>query len=185
MKKAIAGSILLFLMLGLFMIFPLMAGYMGKNTHAIDVYMPSITPPFLKKERAQAILLYFGYVGCTTVCIPALNETAPMYERLRHQFPSLSFYFVNLNPTQSPDWPESFAKSFHPDFHGIYVTVAEVKQLERDFNLAITSNDQEMGHSSNLYLMIKENGHYTLRRIYTAHPHDENQIGQDLKRLLS
>lgn len=184
MKKTIAGAILLFLMLGLLMIFPLMAGYMGKNTHAIDVNMPAITPPFLKEERAQVVLLYFGYVGCTTVCIPTLNETAPMYERLRHRFPSLEFYFVNLNPTQPQDWPEPFAKSFHPDFHGVYATKTEIDQLERDFNLAVTANDQEMGHSSNLYLMIKESNHYTLRRIYTTHPYDEHQIEHDLKGLL-
>lgn len=184
MKKTIAGMVLLFSMLGLLMIFPVMAGFMGKNTHVIEVNMPSITPPFLKEEQADAVLFYFGYVGCTKVCIPVLKDMTPMYIRLKQQFPSLGFYFVNLNPTQPFDWPEPFAKSFHPDFHGVYATKTEIEQLERDFNLAVTANDQEMGHSSNLYLMIKENDHYALRRIYTVHPYDENQIEYDLKRLL-
>ena len=91
MKKTIAGVILLFLMLGLLMVFPVMAGFMGKNTHVIEVNMPTITPPFLKEEQAQAVLLYFGYVGCTSVCIPVLRDMTPMYTRLTQQFPSLGF----------------------------------------------------------------------------------------------
>ena len=184
MKKTVVGSVLLFLMLGLLMIFPLMVGYMGKNTHSIEVNIPSIAPMFLKEEQAQGVLLYFGYVGCTSVCIPALQEMAPMYTRLREKFPSLGFYFVNLNSTQPLDWPSSFAQSFHPDFHGIYTPESELERLERDFNLAVTSNNQDMGHSSNLYLMIKENNSYVLKRIYTTHPYDEYLIEYDLKRLL-
>lgn len=185
MKKTIAGILLLSMILGLLMLFPLMAGFMGKNTHSIDVNMPIITPKFLKNEPAQAVLLYFGYVGCTTVCIPTLNKMGPIYTRLQQQCPSLRFYFVNLNPTQPSDWPQSFAKSFHPDFHGVYTSKIEIEQLERDFNLAVTANNQEIGHSSNLYLMIKENDHYTLKHIYTTHPYNEHQIKKDLKRLVS
>lgn len=175
---------LLSMMLGLLMLFPLMAGFMGKNTHSVEVNMPAITPPFLKNESARAVLLYFGYVGCTEVCTPALNEITPMYSRLRAQFPSLSFYFVNLNPSQPSDWPQSFAKNFHPDFHGIYATKTQIQHLEQDFNLAVTAINENIGHSSHLYLMIKEDNHYTLRRIYTTQPYYENQIEHDLKRLL-
>lgn len=185
MKKTIAGIILLSMMLTLLMLFPAMAGFMGKNTRSVEVNMTAIAPTFLKDEHAQAVFLYFGYVGCTTVCIPALSEITPMYAHLQQKFPSLGFYFVNLNPTQPSDWPKSFAKNFHPDFHGIYVTKTEIEQLEQDFNLAITATGQEIGHSSRLYLMIKEDNHYTLRRIYTAHPYDESQIEHDLKRLLA
>lgn len=185
MKKTISGVILLSMMLGLLMLFPLIAGLMGQNTRSIEVNIPSASQPFLKKEHSPAVLLYFGYVGCTTVCIPALNTMAPMYTRLQQQYPSLGFYFVNLNPTQPSDWPQSFAKSFHPDFHGVYATKTEVEQLERDFNLAVTTNDQNIGHSSNLYLMIKENDHYTLKRIYNTHPYDEYQIKQDLQKLVA
>jgi protein SCO1/2 len=184
MKKTIAGIILLSMMLGLLMLFPLIPEFMGNDNHSVEVNRVIITPPFLKEEPAQAVLLYFGYVGCTAVCIPALNELAPMYDRLHAKFPSLSFYFINLNPAQSSEWAKTFAKSFHPDFHGAYTTAAEMQQLERDFNLAVTSNNQEIGHSSNLYLIIKKNGHYTNRRIYTTHPYDEDQVEHDLQRLL-
>jgi protein SCO1/2 len=172
-------------MLGLLMIFPLMADYMGENAHSVEIDIHSIAPTFLKEDQNQAVLLYFGYVGCTSICIPALNDIAPIYSRLQKKFPPLGFYFVNLNSTQPSDWPSSFAKSFHPDFNGIYVTVSEVEHLERDFNLAVTSSDQEMGHSSNLYLMIKENNSYTLKRIYTTPPYDEYLIEYGLKRLLT
>lgn len=183
MKKTVSGIVLLSMMLGLLMLFPLMAGFIGKDTRSVEVNIATITPPFLKDEHAQAVLLYFGYVGCTAVCAPTLNEIVPIYNQLHAKVPSLSFYFVNLNPAQPSNWVEPFAKSFHPDFHGVYTSAAEIKQLERNFNLAVVSNNQEIGHSSNLYLMIKENGHYTNRRIYTTHPYDEKQIEHDVKRL--
>lgn len=184
MKKTISGIILLSMMFGLLMLFPLMAGFMGKNTHSVEVNIPSITPPFLKNEHAQAVFLYFGYVGCTTICIPTLNEIAPMYNRLHAQFPSLSFYFVNLNSEQPSDWAESFAKSFHPDFHGIYTTKTERQKLKKDFDLVVTANNQGIGHTSHLYLMIQKGNHYTLKRIYTTHPYYEHQIEHDLQKLL-
>jgi len=183
MKKNMAGALLLLLMVGLLMIFPLTAQFLGKESQSIVMDNGTISPPFLDHETSKVVLVYFGYVGCTAICIPTLNEFAPMYRKIVAKSPDLSFYFVNLNPTQPADWADVFAKSFHPDFHGIYATLKEVNTLERDFNLAVSENNGEMGHSSNLYLMVRENHRYVLKRIYMTHPYPEYQILEDIQRL--
>jgi protein SCO1/2 len=171
-------------MIGLLMLFPLSAQFMGKETQSVVMENGTISPPFLDHETSKVALLYFGYVGCTAICIPALNELSPLYRKITAKNRDVSFYFVNLNPTQSADWPDAFAKSFHPDFHGIYATLNEVNTLERDFNLAVSENNGEMGHSSNLYLMVRKNHRYVLERIYMTHPYPEKQILHDIQRLM-
>jgi len=181
LKKKIAGFILLLLMLSLLIFFPLTAHLFGDHAHSVKMEKRDIFIPFLEHEKAKAVFIYFGYVGCTSICIPTLNAFTPMYRRIQKHAPDTAFYFVNLNPTQPREWVEPFARSFDPLFHGIYATKTEVEQFERDFNLAVTSDNEEMSHSSNLYLLIREHNHYVLKRIYVTHPYSEQQIIDDLE----
>ncbi|MFA6396803.1 MAG: SCO family protein, partial [Sulfurimonas sp.] len=74
--------------------------------------------PFLKKEKSELVLVYFGYVGCTRVCTPALNDMTSIYHGLREQnlktLPSI--WFVNMTPEMDPlsvqSWAEHFDKHF-------------------------------------------------------------------------
>lgn len=183
MKKHVAGFILFFLMLSLLIFFPLTAYFFGEETHSVKIDTSDICIPFLENEKAKIVFVYFGYVGCTSICIPTLNEFTPMYRRIHRNYPNSTFYFVNLNPTQPREWIEPFAKSFDTSFHGIYATKSETERYERDFNLAVTSDDEEMSHSSNLYLLIKDHDRYQLKRIYVTHPYSEEQIINDLESL--
>lgn len=181
MKKNVAGFILLFLMITLLMIFPLSAHFFGKEVQSVKMDQPDISVPFLQHEKAKAVFVYFGYVGCTSICIPTLTNFAPMYRRIQKHYPDIAFYFVNLNPTQPKEWVDPFAKSFNPDFHGIYATKEEIERYERDFNLAITLDNGEMSHSSNLFLFLRDHDHYQLDRAYVTHPYPEQHILDDLE----
>ncbi len=181
MKQTAIGSAILLAMFGILLLFPLTAGFLGSGVHTIDVGANTTNPWFLKNEKAKVVLVYFGYVGCTSVCIPALNELAPLYRAMRRETSDVSFYFVNLNPTQDPSWAEPFARSFHPEFHGIYADHLQVTRLEKEFNLAVTA-DEEMSHSSNLYMMVRSGSGYELKRIYTTHPYPASAVLADLKR---
>jgi len=183
LKKNIAGFILLFIMVSLLMVFPLGAHFFGEDVRSIKIDASDVSAPFLKHETAKAVFVYFGYVGCTSICIPTLNEIAPMYRRIQKRYPDSAFYFVNLNPTQPMEWIEPFAKSFDSSFHGIYATKSETEQYDRDFNLAVTSDNKEMSHSSNLYLMVRKDNRYVLKRIYLTHPYPEQQIIDDMENL--
>lgn len=182
MKHKIVGSSLLLGVLTFLFLFPLFAHFLGERGGVVRIEKEGIEPWFLEDEKAPVVLLYFGYVGCTTICIPTLNEFTPLYQKIKSRYPQTPFYFVNLNPTQPSEWVEPFAKSFHPDFHGIYATTEQTDRLERDFNLAV-SEGEEMAHSSHLYLMVLEDDrHYVLKRIYTTHPYPQKAILEDIER---
>lgn len=181
MKQKVIGSILLLSAIGFLMAFPLLAHFLDESGTTVRIEKKGIEPWFLEKERSKAVYIYFGYVGCTSICIPALNELSPLYTKIQSKTDKTAFYFVNLNPTQPHEWVEPFAQSFHRDFKGVYATVDQTNTLERDFNLAVTGDD-EMSHSSNLYLMLREDNEYVLKRIYTTHPYAEKTILEDIER---
>lgn len=184
MKQKLIASFLLLGVVTFLFLFPLFAHFLGESGGVIRTEKEGIEPWFLKDEKSKTALLYFGYVGCTSICIPTLNEISPLYRKIKEDKHDSAFYFVNLNPTQPFEWVEPFAASFHPDFHGVYATVPQTDQLERDFNLAVSEGD-EMAHSSNLYLMVREKNHYVLKRIYTSHPYPEKAILEDIARFES
>jgi protein SCO1/2 len=167
------------------MVFPIAAQYIGENGHSVKIKHSDICIPFLEHEKTKAVFIYFGYVGCTAICIPTLNEFTPMYRRIHKHYPDSAFYFVNLNPTQPKEWVEPFAKSFDSSYHGIYANKSETERFERDFNLAVTSDNENMAHTSNLYLLIRDHDHYQLKRIYMTHPYSEQQIIDDMENLIS
>lgn len=181
MKQKMIGSILLLSAVLFLMLFPLFGHFLDKSGSTVHMEKKGIQPWFLEKEGSKAVYIYFGYVGCTSICIPSLNELSPLYTKIQSKSDKTAFYFVNLNPTQPHEWVEPFAKSFHSDFKGVYATVNQTNTLERDFNLAVTDGD-EMSHSSNLYLMVRENNGYVLKRIYTTHPYAEKVILEDIER---
>ncbi|NQY94284.1 MAG: hypothetical protein HRT43_08985, partial [Campylobacteraceae bacterium] len=37
---------------------------------------------FLKEEKVPVVMLFFGYVGCGDICIPAMSELSTIYEEL-------------------------------------------------------------------------------------------------------
>jgi len=165
------------------MIFPIAAQFLGEEGRSVKIDKPGICIPFLEYEKAKVVFIYFGYVGCTSICIPTLNEFTPIYRRIHNRYPSSAFYFVNLNPTQPREWVEPFAKSFDASYHGIYATKTETEKYERDFNLAVTSDNEDMSHSSNLYLLIRDHDRHELKRVYMTHPYSEQQIINDLESL--
>jgi protein SCO1 len=169
--------------MSLLIFFPLTAHFFGEETRSVKIDKSDLFIPFLEDEKAKAVFIYFGYVGCTTICIPTLNEFTPMYRRIHRKYPNSAFYFVNLNPTQPKEWVEPFVKSFYNSFHGIHASKSEVQRYERDFNLAVTLENTEMSHSSNLYLLIRDNDRHRLKRIYVTHPYSEEQILDDLENL--
>merc|ERR1711879_607930 len=67
----------------------------GKVVKVVDVNFD-----FLKKEKTPYALLYFGYVGCYTVCPPALNEISQIYKSLDKK--KKIFFFFFFTQTKKP-----------------------------------------------------------------------------------
>lgn len=147
----------------------------------------SIEAPYLRSMEKDLTLVFFGYVGCVKVCTPILYQLDDLYDS--REFapikPFVGVVFVNLMPEVQPDQPKAFAKSFNPDFDGIYLTQRELMGIDRDFSLFFSkslADSTQIDHSDHIYLIEKEkNGIVILKNIYTAHPLNKDQIITDIK----
>lgn len=176
MIKRFLGPIILFTIIVIFFLFPFTATWMNKSLSELTIKNSPQEPWFLKEEKAKYVLVYFGYVGCTTICIPSLNEIQKLYKKIDEKKINLPFYFVNIDPKLPSNLPEHYIKSIDSRFHGIYNDYQQLNKLKQDFNLAIQESKIEISHSSNLYLFKKENEKYKLYKIYITHPYDEELL---------
>lgn len=139
---------------------------------------------FLKKEKKPYILLYFGYVGCYTVCPPALNEISQIYKNLDKD--KFSFYFVNLQENTPKENVDQFAKVFNENFKGVYLNNKEIIELISKLNvkyLPSVFDKYEIDHSGFLHVLKRDKDLYTQKFIYTTRPFDTEYIIKDLNSL--
>jgi len=173
--KKFIGPILLAVTLLLLFLFPFTTSFIDKSSE-IAIKNPPSSPWFLKDEKSKYALVYFGYVGCTTICIPSLNEIQEVYKSLDEQNLNIPFYFINIDPKQDPELPQLFVSSFDKRFNGIYLNRLQLEILKKEYNLAISEGSIEITHSSNLFLFKQKNNTLLLHKIYITHPYDEEKL---------
>jgi len=167
----------------LFMIIIAFPQFYSLNTSGrIDKNL-SLEFDFLKDEKASVVLLFFGYVGCGDICVPAMNELSSIYKQVDKN--KVNVYFINILNTTNKDTPHIYAKEFHVDFKGIYLNSTGIEKVARKLNLALVKvNDKEMGHTGHLFVLNSNNKKHTLQYIYTTRPFDENSIVRDINKLI-
>lgn len=139
---------------------------------------------FLHSDKKN-LLVYFGYVGCADVCTPFLSKLSQLYES--QAFTKLQketdIFFVNLTPNIEPEQAEMFAKAFHKDFNGVYLSKQELLKLDRTFDLFFSdalTETTELNHTDYLYLLENHKGIMLLKSIYFTHPLREQQLINDM-----
>lgn len=140
---------------------------------------------FLKDEDSPVVLVYFGYVGCETICTPSLQEIAEIYKSAESK--DVKMYFINLINLDDKDMPNRFAKHFHKEFIGLYLEPKELYDVVSTMNISYTkslSDKNDLNHSGHLYLLKKENSSYTRKVIYVTRPFDKEMVIRDIQSLI-
>lgn len=140
---------------------------------------------FLKDEKAPLLLIYFGYVGCTRVCTPALNDLAQIY-RLRktsHSAPPPALWFVNMTPKMDSAAVQSWAEHFDPDFKSYAPSESELQGISQTLNLVYTNLGVTAEHMPYAYLAQKTDNGYELVYIYTSSPYNRTVMLKDMEAL--
>jgi protein SCO1 len=138
--------------------------------------------PFLQQERSESVLIYFGYVGCTRVCTPALNDLAKIYRdalALGIEHPP-SLWFVNMTPQMDTESVQSWAEHFDPDFKSYAPNEAELNKMVRTLNLVYTQLGAEAEHMPYAYLVRKTDSGYELVYVYTSSPYNRDLLLHDI-----
>ena len=188
MNKKIILAIIFFIFL--LIAVPLIQSlFFTQQTSGKIVINQHIDASYLQKSDKDFILVFFGYVGCVNVCTPVLHDLNTFYESkgFAPLKPFVAFSFINLIPELESNQPEMFAKSFNPEFKGIYLSQKELMTVDRDFALFFSKSLRDVGeidHSDHLYLIERQkNGSLILKNIYTMHPLNKDIIIKDILKL--
>lgn len=140
---------------------------------------------FLENEDSEYALLYFGYVGCYTICPSALNEISQIYNKINPS--KYSFYFINWQPNLPKENVDQFAKVFNDKFKGIYLNNEQIRKIINKLNVKYMPSlidKYEIDHSGFLHVLKKlKKGHYQQEFIYTTRPFDVEFIVDELNNL--
>lgn len=185
-KKSILFVILLTVLI---IAIPLIQSLLFSQANIVDGRIEvndSIEVPFLTANEKESIILFFGYVGCTEVCTPILNQLKAMYEKneFRKFHSSVDVVFVNLMPDIVPIQAQQFAETFNLNFKGIYLSQRQLVKIERKFRLFFSQNllnKTKLNHTDYIYLLERQkNGQIILKNIYNTHPFKADTLMKDL-----
>lgn len=181
MIKKLAQYILLF---SIVLILFYLSSLFSKDLRVIKQNTP-IENEFINSFTDEGLILFFGYVGCATVCTPRLKETSLVLNNIPDEVKNkFQFIFINLKYSKYSDQSDLFVKSFNDSFKGYTLTEEKTKKLAREFGSYYSASlldKNEINHSSNLYFLKKNNTKYILKAIYTDPKVDKDEFENILK----
>ena len=167
-------SILIFILFAL----PYIAIYDKKQAilNELELELPT-------SSNSEFALVYFGYVGCKTICSPILKEVSDVLSQV-NQENNVQFYFINIS--DNADAMDEYLNFFDTSFIGLDIEKNKKRILMDKLN-AYSSRSifdkEEFIHSGNLYLFRKNgNTKYILQRIFDFRPYNSPRIVEKLKK---
>jgi protein SCO1/2 len=134
----------------------------------------SVKADFIKSDK-KAVIIFFGYVGCTDVCTPLLQRLNSLYKSKEFEEikEDVDIIFVNLTPEVEKFQPELFAQFFNKKFKGVYLSKHETMNIDREFGVFFSqslSDDSELNHTDYIYLIHNTKNKKVLKSMYSIHP---------------
>ena len=188
LRKKIFGYFLIVLSFILIIIVGLPTIYSSNSGGRLEK-IKTIHLDCLKDEHSDIVLLYFGYVGCKTICVPSLTEIDKIYMKLdKNEQQNIKVYFINLLDVIDKELPTLFAHYFNKDFKGVYLDKQELSSISNQFDVVFSkslSDKYILNHSGYLYILLKDKDkNYYQKYIYTTRPFDIDLIVSDIKHLI-
>ena len=119
--------------------------------------------------RGAYMLIYFGYINCPDICVPALNNMADALVELGTAGDAVQPIFITVDPLR--DTVEALAgyvPSFHPRLVGLTGTARQTEAVSAAYSVFFEAeehagdDDYQVGHSGYVYLMGPDGGFLTV-----------------------
>lgn len=186
MKKKIYASLLLLFVIALSILIMILPSFTTKGISRVSLEKELKLPLILNDDK-EVKLVFFGYSGCSDICTPRLQSLSTFYNSLSEETKQkTSIEFVDISIPADKTLPNIFAKIFNKDFKGIYLDKNTVRAYTKAFQVYFSKSlldEKEFDHSTNLYLVKKENNVKYLKYVYTSYPFDFQQIHSDIEEL--
>ncbi|MFT5661548.1 MAG: protein SCO1/2 [Sulfurimonas sp.] len=188
MKKKIYSSLILLIIISISILVMILPSFLTKGVSRVSLHK-ELQLPLLLDDEKEIKLVFFGYVGCVDICTPRLQALNEFYNSLSEDAKqTVGITFIDISIPSDTTLPNSFAKFFNKDFKGIYLDNNTMRAYTKAFQVYFSKsllNKKEFDHSTNLYLIKKENNKKYLRFVYSAYPFDFKQIHSDIEELES
>lgn len=91
----------------------------------------------LSDFRGKGVVVYFGYTSCPDICPTTLQTMGRAFDMLTPEEQArLALVFVSVDPERDAlDRLHSYARYFHPNFHGGSASPEAVRQMAADWGV--------------------------------------------------
>jgi protein SCO1/2 len=131
----------------------------------------------LNNSDNRVVLLYFGYVGCDTICIPSLSDMSKILNKSKYK-PKI--YFANLYSNVSDESVKGFVNFVDRDID--YKNGEEALKLARELGVTFVPLSESIEHLGHLYLLVKSDKGYETKYIYTTRPFNIELVLKDIEK---
>lgn len=190
LQKTLVGVVLLISNLAIVMALP----WMGLNSFTGNrvPQEKEIDVPFLGEANESEMLVFWGYVGCGTVCPVTMATLQQVYVSYQAEYPNkpLAVVFIGLplpGELPRPNSADYYAKIFHQDFRGYSMAGAELSQAVSAFGVSFSpsvADPKLLNHTTFVYLLQRQDDQWKLKRTYRNTPLQPDTILADLRSLI-
>lgn len=181
MIKKLAQYLLLF---SIVFILLFVSSIFSKGLSVVNKNIP-IENEFINNFTDEGLIVFFGYVGCNTVCTPRLSELSLVMNNISDKVKKkFQFIFINLKYSKYDDQADLFVKSFNDGFKGYTLSEEKTKKLAKEFGSYYSTSlldKNEINHTNNLYFLKKNKKKFILKAIYTNPKIDKYDLERILK----
>jgi protein SCO1/2 len=176
-------SILLLIVL-LFLPAGLVIGYSYFGT-SYPIENKQIEPPsFLATTKYDLTVVFFGFVGCASVCPHSLTKLSGVLKSLKKTYPdkSLGAVFVDVRKQADSLSAINYGDQFSNKIDGTYLPQKERAQVISDFALEVKPADDyaQLLHTDHFFVLEKEEESWRILRVL-ANSTKASEIAKVLK----
>jgi len=188
MSKKIYSITLIILVTIISVLIMVIPTFFTKNISRVKVDT-EIKLPLILNDNKNIKIIFFGYAGCVDICTPRLFDLAKFYESLDNSIKNkIGIEFVDISIPEDKTLPQDFAQIFNKDFKGIYLNEKNLRQYTKAFSVYFSKSlldKTEFDHSTNIYLVKRDNNKKKIRYIYNSYPYNFKLLETDIKELIN
>jgi len=88
--------------------------------------------------RGAYMLIYFGYINCPDICVPALDNMSAALDALGTAGDAIQPIFITVDPdNDTPDVIARHVKAIHPGMIGLTGTKAELRAAAKAYRVSV------------------------------------------------
>ncbi len=127
------------------------------------------TPSFLATTSHDLTIVFFGFVGCASVCPNSLTKLSEVLELFEAKNPdkSLGVIFVDVRKQADSLSATNYGYQFSDNIDGTYLPQEERERVIRDFALELKpANDHSpLVHTDHFFVLKRENTSWRILRV--------------------